>query len=245
MTTKILKALEPGGRAEYRLELPGEFNWLWLIFSLSWLLLRPARRIAGWLSLVSWLGRLGWLVYQARYRPFARREQLFRAAGPADYRQILDFGSGRGVVAIGAAGRWPSARLVAVDDWRPGRPGSEEALRSNLDLQGLGGRVHVYEINPAILPFDDGHFDLIISQLYLHNLKEPAARQACLLELVRLLKPGGRLILADYRFQQSDIATLKGVGLMLIPQTDSAGVFGIFIALLQPTRNLLAEKPVL
>ena len=204
MAFKLFKPTEPGGRAEYGLDWPASFTSVKVLFALSslrlfWVGLRG--RKAGWWHWVG-LGLVGWkaarLFYQARFKPFARRDLVLSKAEPGPNARILDLGGGRGLTTIGAARRWPDARLTAVDHWRPGRYGSEESLRSNLDLEDLGGRVHVFQVEPDHLPFEDNSFDLILSNLYFHTLPDGPTRQRLLSEAARVLKPGGRLILADY-----------------------------------------------
>jgi arsenite methyltransferase len=43
------------------------------------------------------------------------------------------------------------------------------------------------------LPFADNTFDLIISNMALHNIPSAAGRRAAIDEAVRVLRPGGRL----------------------------------------------------
>lgn len=52
------------------------------------------------------------------------------------------------------------------------------------------------------LPYQDGSFDLAVSNLALHHLEEPDKRLA-LEELRRVLKRGGRLLIADFDRAQS------------------------------------------
>ena len=204
MALKLFKPTEPNGRAEYGLEWPASFTTTKVLIALTLLRLFWAglrRRKAGWwpwlgLGIASWMA--GRLFYQARFKSFTRREQILSKAEPGPNARILDLGGGRGLTVIGAAKRWPDAHLTTVDHWRPGRYGSEESLRSNLDLENLGGRVHVFQIEPDRLPFEDNSFDLILSNLYLHTLPDGPTRQRLLNEVARVLKPGGRLILADY-----------------------------------------------
>jgi ubiquinone/menaquinone biosynthesis C-methylase UbiE len=51
------------------------------------------------------------------------------------------------------------------------------------------------------LPFPDATFDAVLSTLMMHHLPAPTKRQG-LSELERVLKPGGRLVIADFTHKQ-------------------------------------------
>ena len=176
-----------------------------------------------------------------RFGLFGRRNELLEAAGTTPYANVLDLGAGRGLVVIGAARRWQQSRFVAVDDWKPARHSSEENLRSNLDLEELGGRVHVFELTGPQLPFEAASFDLILSDRYLHTLPSLAARKALLAEATRVLKPGGRLIIRDTKHLKSYYAQLEESGLT-VSKVDSFSQKASWLAWLA---LLIADKPVL
>jgi arsenite methyltransferase len=56
------------------------------------------------------------------------------------------------------------------------------------------------------LPFADASFDLVVSSLAIHNIHAPGGRAQAIAEATRVLKPGGRLRIADFR-ATSDYAT--------------------------------------
>ena len=47
------------------------------------------------------------------------------------------------------------------------------------------------------LPFDADSFDLVVSNVAIHNIKDSVGREKALEEAVRVLRPGGRLMIAD------------------------------------------------
>ncbi|MBD0382798.1 MerR family transcriptional regulator [Paenibacillus sedimenti] len=51
--------------------------------------------------------------------------------------------------------------------------------------------------NVLAIPFMDGHFDIVVSSFALHHLTQPQ-RTLAWDEMLRVLKPGGRICLADY-----------------------------------------------
>jgi arsenite methyltransferase len=49
------------------------------------------------------------------------------------------------------------------------------------------------------LPFEDNSFDVVVSSLAIHNISGTAGREKAINEAVRVLRPGGRLMIADIR----------------------------------------------
>ena len=49
----------------------------------------------------------------------------------------------------------------------------------------------------AALPFENDSFDVVLSSLAVHNIKGRPGRDRAIEEAVRVLRPGGRLLIAD------------------------------------------------
>jgi SAM-dependent methyltransferase len=98
---------------------------------------------------------------------------------------VADIGTGTGFVATGLA---PLVRqVVAVD----GSAAMLEAAQRN--LSGLAN-VTTRLADGAALPFEDGSLDAVFTNMYLHHCPDP---QAAIAEMVRVLRPGGRLVITD------------------------------------------------
>jgi ubiquinone/menaquinone biosynthesis C-methylase UbiE len=63
----------------------------------------------------------------------------------------------------------------------------------------LGDRAELHLTEGDSLPFEGGRFDLVTSTMVVHELPEEA-REAFVVEMGRVAKPDGRLLLVDFRF---------------------------------------------
>lgn len=124
------------------------------------------------------------------------REQLFRGrlaqqvtADLPDGARIADIGAGTGTFAIALAAKEPEAEVIGID-------GDPEALAI---AQGKPGSAAV-EWKSGLageLPLDDESCDRVVMSLLLHHLDAEGKRTA-LEECRRVLRPGGRLHIADW-----------------------------------------------
>jgi arsenite methyltransferase len=114
--------------------------------------------------------------------------------------RVLDMGCGRGAVLLLVAGRLRSGRAVGLDQWAgTDRPGSADATRANAVAEGVSDRVDLCTGDMTAIPFADGEFDVVVSSLAIHTIPSPEGRAAAVAEAVRVLRPGGRLALVDFR----------------------------------------------
>jgi arsenite methyltransferase len=110
---------------------------------------------------------------------------------------------------------------VHYRDVRPDRPQGS---------RGLGNA------QASLLPFDEQTFDVVVSSMALHNIPGAAGRTAAIDELARVLKPGGRVAILDYRDTGRYAAALAAAGLGDVQR--SRRRFGMY----PPVRVVTATK---
>ena len=99
-------------------------------------------------------------------------------------RRILDMGCSSGMSTLPLAEAFPGAEIYAVDLGAP-------MLRyAHARAEAMGVAVHYSQQNAAHTNFPDGHFDLVLSNLMLHEIPQKLTRQI-IHECHRLLAPGG------------------------------------------------------
>jgi ubiquinone/menaquinone biosynthesis C-methylase UbiE len=127
--------------------------------------------------------------------------ELLGQLGLRGDERILDLGCGRGAVLMLAAQHLTTGRAVGVDLWRgvDQSGNSAEATRRNAIAEGVADRVELHPGDTTALPFADNSFDVIVSSFAIHNIRGGAGRQKAIDEAVRVLRPGGRLLIADMR----------------------------------------------
>lgn len=105
--------------------------------------------------------------------------------------RVLDAGCGTGRLARAVKLRCPDTEVIGLDaDPRILEIARRKAARRDLDVKFFEGFVEA-------MPFPDESFDLVISVLVLHHLPGEVKTHACR-EMFRVLRPGGRAIIADY-----------------------------------------------
>jgi arsenite methyltransferase len=141
--------------------------------------------------------------------------ELLDKLGLRGNERILDLGCGRGAVLLLAAQRLTTGRAVGVDLWRSvdQSGNSADATQRNAIAEGVADRVELRTADMTALPFKDNSFDVVVSSLAIHNIRGSAGRQKAIDEAVRVLRPGGRLMIADIRATRQYQTHLGKIGM--------------------------------
>jgi arsenite methyltransferase len=201
----------------------------------------PAAVLAGWLAvwgLVA-VAQAGLMLRSSRTGKLKERDRLLDELAWRGDERVLDVGCGRGLLLIGAARRLTTGRAIGLDLWRTQDQtgNAPAATMANAQAEGVAGRVALCDGDARRLPFTDQSFDAVVSSMTLHNLPGAAERDAAVGEVVRVLKPGGRVAILDLRDTARYAAALAAAGLGDVGR--SRRRFGMY----PPVRVVTATRP--
>jgi ubiquinone/menaquinone biosynthesis C-methylase UbiE len=117
----------------------------------------------------------------------AALQMLVDAARPRPDDTVLDVACGGGLVVCAFA---PHVRHATGIDLTPAMLDRARLLAAEKGLTNVGWR----EGDVARLPYPDGSFAIVVSRFAMHHFPEP---RAVFTEMVRVVKPGGRIVVAD------------------------------------------------
>lgn len=119
------------------------------------------------------------------------RNRLIDFVDPKENEKILEFGFGTAQNIIILKQRFPNCNLLGVDI----DPKIKSIAEYKLNKAGIQVPLYLYDGNK--LPFEDDSFDKVYSSLVFHQL-DMISKLKCLLEINRILKPNGELIIGDW-----------------------------------------------
>jgi ubiquinone/menaquinone biosynthesis C-methylase UbiE len=126
----------------------------------------------------------------------------------------LDVGTGRGLLLIGAAKRLTRGRAVGIDIWstKDLSGNAPERNQANIEMEGVSGKVEVRSEDASRMSFPDDSFDVVASNLCIHNIPKQAGRDQACRQIARVLRPGGMAVISDYRLTKRYAAVFGGLG---------------------------------
>jgi len=179
----------------------------------------------------------GWLTDESAQRYDIQVEVLFSGTANAMRRQalpplreafagrdvgglrILDVGCGTGRFLDFVKQTWPRLRVTGLDL-------SEAYIREAKSHLRRWSRTGLVVANGEAIPMPDGSLDAVTSIFLFHELP-PKARRGAFAEFVRVLKPGGRLVIVD-SLQSGDDPAYEG-SLELFPQNFHEPYFTTYV----------------
>jgi SAM-dependent methyltransferase len=184
-------------------------------------------------------------VHTTRRGKFAVWDELLDQLQLAGDERLLDIGCGRGAVLLMAAKRLPRGRAVGIDLWSTTDQSgnAEQVTRRNAALEGVTDRIELQTGDMRQLPFPDESFDVVVSSLAIHNVPGAAERAKAVREGARVLRKGGRLMIADIRHARDYARELEACGLTVTARRSLGMRFWYAFGPWAATRLVAARKP--
>lgn len=125
-----------------------------------------------------------------------RRRALKWIVEPGKEQQILDVACGTGDFSIAIAKKSENVRVTGVDL----SEGMLKVMAEKVAKAGLQERIKAEQGNCEVMPFADDSFDRVTIAFGIRNFEN---REAALKEILRVLKPGGRLVILELSVPES------------------------------------------
>jgi len=137
-----------------------------------------------------WFESVGpeWDVLRRVFNDDAQRARAITKLVPKGLR-VADIGTGTGILAIELARAGLS--VVAIDH----AANMLAIARANARAAGVGSRIEFRAGEATALPIRSGTIDATLAHMVLQYLDRP---QDALIEMARVLRPGGRVVLVDF-----------------------------------------------
>jgi arsenite methyltransferase len=185
------------------------------------------------------LGEAALMILYSKSGKFRHRDRMLKMVDWKGNETVLDVGTGRGLMMIGAARKLKSGKAVGIDIWskRDLSGNSMEKTLANADLEGVRDQVGVQSGDATAMNFADGSFDVVLSNLCIHNIPTRDGRDRACREIVRVLKPGGKAVISDFIHTADYVKAFRSAG----AETTRSGMDFLFT--FPPLRIIEVQKP--
>jgi ubiquinone/menaquinone biosynthesis C-methylase UbiE len=123
-------------------------------------------------------------------RDRAIKRRVIDHAALSGGEEVLDVGCGTGTLAVAAARAAPGVTVTGLD------ADPSILAKARRRASDAGFEIRFDEGRSTALPYADASFDVALSTLFFHHLPDEEKRRTAD-ELARVLRPGGRLVVAD------------------------------------------------
>ncbi len=155
------------------------------------------------------------MLWGSRFGKMRLRDRILDSLHFSGAEQVLDVGCGHGLMLIGAAKRLTTGKAFGIDIWNSvdQAGNSMDATRANARAEGVEDRIDLRDGDARQIPFPDQTFDVVVSSWVIHNIQSSSDRGQAISEIVRVLKPGGRIAITDISHGRDYAAQLSSLGM--------------------------------
>jgi len=144
--------------------------------------------------------------------------------------EALDIGCGNGPLTLCLAKKYSTAKATGIDYWGSSWEYSIKVCEKNAQIEKVSKRVFFQQASAAKLPFEDGAFDAVISNLTFHEVRDVKDKQELVREALRVVKKGGKFAFQDlflwkavYGSVDDLLTAIKSWGIEQVEFVDTSG----------------------
>lgn len=154
-------------------------------------------------------------------REAAFKRRLLEHARVKDGESVLDLACGTGTLAIQTKLDAPKAKVSAID--------ADPAIldRARRKAEDAGVEIAFEQGVSTEMPYDNRSFDVVLTTLFFHHLTDEAKADTGE-EIMRVLRHGGRLLMADWGRPQDPLMRMAFLSVQMLDgfRTTSSNVGG-------------------
>ncbi len=188
---------------------------------------------------LGFLAAAGLMYWSSRTGKIKVRDEILEGLPWRGDEKVLDVGCGLGLFLIGAAQRLnKGGKGTGLDLWSNEdlSGNSAAAAMANAKAEGVANVVRVEDGDMRRLPYQPASYDVVLSSLAVHNLPDSGDREKAILEMLRVLKPGGHLAVLDIFNTAEYIEIAQANGAEIVRKS------GLSFLWCLPTRWFIARK---
>jgi arsenite methyltransferase len=178
------------------------------------------------------------MLLYAKVGKFSHRDRMLAKVAWKGTERVLDVGTGRGLLMIGAAKKLTSGKSAGIDIWNASdlSGNAKENTLRNAELEGVKDKIELLSEDAQKMSFPDALFDVVLSNLCIHNIPSAEGRMKACREIARVLKPGGVAVISDFLNTSAYHKAFQDAGL----RSERSGMD---LRTFPPLRIVTAKKP--